>query len=222
MRNSRLTGRLAALAALGAAWVLGTGAAPAQTQRSGGGETQKIMQQYQQLAAERTSLQAQVAQLQKDLDGAKAELATAKKERDALKGERGGSAAAIAQANSGKLAAEQSLEQSKQRMTELINRFRDTAVQLKQTEIDRDGLRKTLAERSAAFDRCADSNFQLYQINGEILDRYEHVGLFTKVSSADPFTRITRTRIENLVDDYRARAQELRIKKPAAVPAAAQ
>ena len=41
----------------------------AQTQRSGGGESQKIMQQYQQLAAEKTSLQSQLAQMKKDLDG---------------------------------------------------------------------------------------------------------------------------------------------------------
>jgi hypothetical protein len=54
---------------------------------------------------------------------------------------------------------------------------------------------------------------QLYEINGEILDRYEHVGLFTKVSAAEPFTKITRTRIDNLVIEYRERAQELRVKK---------
>ena len=41
---------------------------------------QKIMQQYQQVAAEKTSLQAQVAQIQKDLDAAKAELASTKKQ----------------------------------------------------------------------------------------------------------------------------------------------
>ena len=57
----------------------------AQTQRSGGGETQKVMQQYQQLAAEKTALQGQLAQAQKDLDSAKADLAAMKKERDALK-----------------------------------------------------------------------------------------------------------------------------------------
>ena len=56
-------------------------------------------------------------------------------------------------------------------------------------------------------------NLQLYEISNEVLNRYEHVGLFTKVSATEPFTRITRTRIENLVDEYRARAQELRSKK---------
>jgi hypothetical protein len=44
------------------------------------------------------------------------------------------------------------------------------------------------------------------------LKRYEHVGMFTKVSAAEPFTRITRTRLENLVDEYRIKAQDLRVK----------
>ncbi len=54
---------------------------------------------------------------------------------------------------------------------------------------------------------------QLYEITNDVLDRYEHVGLFTKATAAEPFTRITRTRIENLVDEYRARALENRTQK---------
>lgn len=188
------------------------GATFAQSQRSGG-EAQKFMQQYQQLSAERTALQAQLADAQKQLDATKAELAAARKERDALKANAGGSVAAIAQARNEKQAAEQTLAQSKERMTELVARFRETLQNLKETESDRGIARKELAERNAAFDTCADRNVQLYDLNREILDRYEHVGLFTKASAAEPFTRITRTRLENLVDEYRARAEELRVKK---------
>jgi len=187
----------------------------AQVQRSGGGEAQKFMQQYQQVAAEKTALQAQLAQMKKDLDAANAELAAVKKERDAAKAHVGVSPAAIAQANGAKEAAERNLEQSKQRMTELVGRFREIAANLKDTEADRAKLRKDLSERNSAFDRCAVNNMQLYEVNREILDRYEHVGLFTKVSAAEPFTKITRIRIENLVDEYRERAQELRVKKTA-------
>jgi len=199
---------LAALAIANSAW--------AQTQRSGGGESQKIMQQYQQLASERTALQAQVAQMKKDLDAANADLAAVKKERDALKANGGHAAAAIAQANASRQTAEQSLEQNKQRMTELIGRFRETAQNLKEIESDRAKVKQELQERNTAFDLCAEKNLQLYEISNEVLDRYEHVGLFTKVSAVEPFTQITRTRIENLVDDYRARAEEQRVKRRAA------
>jgi chromosome segregation ATPase len=190
----------------------------AQAPRSGGGETQKIMQQYQQLAAEKTALQGQLAQMKKDLDAAQTEFAATKKERDALKPLKAraeGSAAQLAQLAAGKEAAEKSLETWKQRMTELVARFREMASNLKDVEADRNKLRVDLKDRSSAFDKCAEDNLGLFEINNQILDRYEHVGLFTRVSAAEPFTRITRTRLENLVDEYRARAMELRaVKKP--------
>jgi DNA repair exonuclease SbcCD ATPase subunit len=186
--------------------------AQAQTQRSGN-ETQKFMQQYQQLAAEKTALQAQTIQMKKDLDTAQADLAAVKKERDALKSRAGGSSAQFAQLTAGKEAAEKSLEQLKQKTTELVARFREMAVNLKEVEADRAKLQNDIKERSVAFDKCAEDNLGLFEVNGQILDRYEHIGVFTKVGTADPFTKIARTRIENFVDEYRARALELRAAK---------
>ena len=186
--------------------------ADAQTQRGGGG-SQKLMQQYQQLAAERTSLQAQVAQQKKDLDAAKADLVAMQKERDQLKARAGVATAAVARAQGEKQAAEQSVEQSKQRTAEVVTRYRELAQTLKETELDRNKARGELTARNTVYDTCAQNNLQLYEITGQVLDRYEHVGLFSKAGAVEPFTKVTRTRIENLVDDYRARAEELRVKK---------
>jgi chromosome segregation ATPase len=191
----------------------------AQTQRSGGGEAQKFMQQYQQLAAEKTALQGQLTQMKKDLDSAKADLAAMKKERDALKAQKahaaGVPAATVAQLTASKEAAERNVELSKQRMTELVTRFRETATSLKEAESDRTKLRGDLEARNAAFDQCAANNQQLYEINGQILQRYNRVGLFTRMGAAEPFTQITRNRIDNLVVETHARAEELRVKKSA-------
>jgi len=208
--------RLASSLALCAFGLIASAPSLAQVERTGGGELQKIMQQYQQVAAEKTALQAQVAEMKKDLDTAKSDLAAAKKERDALKVRAGGAAAAAAavtQLTAAKESADKNLELYKQRMNELVSRFRETASNLKEVEADRNKLHKDLEERNAAFDKCAENNLQLYDINKEVLDRYEHVGLFTRASAAEPFTQITRTRIENLVDAYRARALDNRTQK---------
>jgi DNA repair exonuclease SbcCD ATPase subunit len=189
----------------------------AQVERSGGGETQRIMQQYQQLAAEKTSLQAQVAQMKKDLDTAQSELASVKKERDALKMRSSGAAVAaaqVAQANASRQSIERSLEQNKQKTAELVERFKETIGSLKGVEADRAQLQKENVRLNSAFDKCADSNLQLFEISQTVLDRYEHVGFFSKVGAAEPFTKITRSRIDNLVDEYREHALELRVKKP--------
>jgi chromosome segregation ATPase len=192
----------------------------AQTQRSSGGgsESQKIMQQYQQLAAEKTSLQSQLAQMKKDLDSTKADLAETKKERDALKARSANSVVAsaqLAQANASRQNTEKSLEQNKQRTTELVDRFKETVGALKGVESERAELKKDNLALTASYDKCSLDNEQLYEISNTVLDRYDHVGFFTKVGEAEPFTKITRTRIDNLVVEYRAHAEELRLKKPA-------
>jgi chromosome segregation ATPase len=190
----------------------------AQTLRSGGGESQKLMLQYQQLAAEKTALQAQVAQMKKDLDSAQADLAAIKKERDALKAHATGNSAAAAQlalANVARESADKNLEQNKQRTTELVNRFKETISTLKGVEADRTQLQADNSALNISIDKCAENNLGLYEIANTALDRYEHVGFFTKTGAAEPFTRITRTRINNLVDEYRARAEQLRLKKKA-------
>ena len=198
--------------------VLSGGAAPlrAQSTRSGGGgDSQRIIQQYQQLAAEKSALAAQIASLKHDLDSARGELEAAKKERDALKAHASAAGSSLAALTAGKQAAEQSAQQTKERMNELVTRFRKTATDLKEIEADRDRLRTQLRERETAYDRCAADNLALYEVNSEVLKRYDNVGLFTRASASEPFTRISRNRIENLVDQYRARALELRVKDPA-------
>lgn len=200
--------------------------ASAQAPRSGGGggETQRIMQQYQQVAAEKTSLQAQLAQTKKDLDSANAELAAVKKERDALKVRSTGTRAAatqLAEANAARESAEKSLDQNKQKTAELVEHFKQTIGELKGVESERVQLQKDKAALGNAFDKCAANNAELFDISNALLDRYEHTGFFTKTAAAEPFTRLTRTRINNLVDEYRARAEELRLKK-SVPPGAAQ
>lgn len=190
--------------------------AHAQVERAGGGSSQKIMQQYQQLAAEKTALQTQIEGLKKDLDTAHAETAGLKKERDALKAVAArGSAAETAQAKSSKEAADRAAEQSRQRMAELVTKFREMAQNLKEIESERTVLRADLNQRNQAFDTCAEDNLSLYETTLQVLDRYERTGLFTKVSASEPFTKITRTRIENLADEYRERALQLRVQKRA-------
>jgi chromosome segregation ATPase len=189
------------------------GGAAAQVERSGGGESQRIMQQYQQLAAERTTLQADNARLKKDLDAAKADLAAMKKERDAAKAQIGAAQTAVSQAKSSKEGVDKSLEVTKQRFTELIGKYRELAQNMKDVETERGQLHTQLAASNRAFDGCAEDNLQLFEINSEVLDRYEHTGLFTRVSASEPFTRVTRTRMENLVVEYRERAEQLRVKK---------
>src|SRR5271156_1753073 len=159
-----------------AALAAGTPPVHAQVERSGGGESQRIMQQYRALAAEKTSLQTQLAQMKKDLDAAQSELAATKKERDALKQRVSGAAATqstVATLTASKETAEKNLELYKQRMSELVARFREMAGNMKTVEAERTQLRGDLEKRNQAFDHCALDNVQLFDMNRQILDKYD-------------------------------------------------
>jgi chromosome segregation ATPase len=191
-------------------------AARAQVERSGGGVNAQLAQQYQQAVAERTQLQADNAKLKKDLDDAKKQLQAATQQ---LKVARSGAVAA--QATQAALAAAQaasqssahSLEQMKSKSEELVGHFRETVATLKGVESDRVQLQQQLLQAKAARDQCAERNDKLYQINAEVLDRYQHQGVFGRVAEVEPFTRIKRTQIENLVLEDRQRVEELRVER---------
>ena len=55
-------------------------------------------------------------------------------------------------------------------------------------------------------------NAALFNLGNEILTRYEHFGLGDALAAKEPFVGITRVKLENLVQDYRDKLADQRIK----------
>jgi chromosome segregation ATPase len=191
-----------------------SGAASAQTARTGGNVSAQLMQQMQQLASERTTLQA-------ENDKLKRQLVDVTKDRDALKSgqqavERRAKDAstALEHSNSQRAAVDQELTQTKAKMQELISRFRETIVQLRAAEGESTTAKQALVTRERELSRCADRNMALYKLNDEVLTHYEKQSAFARTAEIEPFTRIKRVQNENLIDDYRGRAQDQVVTPP--------
>jgi chromosome segregation ATPase len=187
------------------------GAVCAQTARSGGNANAQLMQQMQQLASERTTLQA-------ENDKLKGELANVTKDRDALKTAQQGlsrratdAAAALARDSAQRQASDQELTQLKAKMQELIAKFRETIQKLREAESDDSATKQSLTARERELSVCAERNVALYNLDEEVLSRWEKEGVWTRIADKEPFTRIKRTQLENLIDDYRTRAGEQRV-----------
>lgn len=203
--------------------VLPVARAPAQTERTGNANSQ-LAALYQEAVAAKNELQAENDRLKQQLDRSGKELAATKRAG-------GASDAKIREAQDQLQAAQTSaqtsareLEQTKMRLQELIDKYRELAVNTRSIETDKTRAEEALARSKAANDRCVTDNSALYQLDLEVLDRYEHQGAFSYLARAEPFTKIKRAEIENLVDRYRARAEELRVEKasataPGATPA---
>jgi hypothetical protein len=162
--------------------VIAVAVAPAhgQTARSGG-DNARALQELQQLTTERTILKAdnaklndEVADLKKRLEKTTAEAAVVSTRAKQTEVAAGRGAESTKQAND-------ALEKSRAQMQELIARFRETALDLKAVETDRNTLRSQLDARARDYDTCVDHNGGLYDVGREELDRLDHHGFLNKV-----------------------------------------
>jgi len=56
-------------------------------------------------------------------------------------------------------------------------------------------------------------NLELWRLGNEILTRYEKFGLGDALAAREPFTGISRVKLENLVQDYKDKVDDQRVKK---------
>jgi uncharacterized Ntn-hydrolase superfamily protein len=195
----------------------------AQTARSGGsgGQNAQLVQQLQQLASERTTLQAEQAKLKKELE-------EVKKERDTLKaGQAAGNQraraeteAVLARGAKEREQSEKDLALAKQRVQELVDKFRETAQTLREVETDRATVKDAYTQQTRELDACVASNNALYDLNGEVLTKFEDQGFWSSLTKTEPFTKLKRVQLENLADGYRTRADDKKYVPGATPPAA--
>ena len=117
LRILALTGLLMSLGAL---------PAHAQTARSGGGGNALLMQQMQQLASERTSLQAENAKLKKDLEDLRKDRDALKTQQQVLDRRAKTSELSLKQVMEHRGSSDQELAQMKEKTQQLVAKFKET------------------------------------------------------------------------------------------------
>jgi hypothetical protein len=212
---------LTASALAAATLSLAIGVAHAQSARSGGGASAQLMQQMQQLASERTSLQAENAKLKKELEDMRKERDALKNAQQALDRRAKSSEGSLKELLSRRDSGDQELTQTKEKMQQLVAKFREVAQSLRDTETEQTANKQTLAAREQDLKVCVDHNQALYKLNDEVLTRLENQGVWSRVASAEPFTRIKRTQLDNYVVESKARAHAQRMPVAPSVPAPA-
>lgn len=184
--------------------------AAAQTQRSGNDST-RIVQQLQQVTAEKNKLQQDNEALKKELEGLKAKTAQAGAEQAKLQQRARELELASSRMQNKTSGNDEALEKSRAQLQELITKFRETAQTLKDVETERDSLRTAQGTKERELAACVDKNAQMYLLSSEVLDRMENRGMWSTLKEKEPFTKLSRIRLENLVDDYRYRVDELKL-----------
>lgn len=211
MRRSKVR-IILVLVALGA---LCAGGVDAQEARTGAGASTQLVQQLQQLGSQLTELQAQNTKLQSDLEGMRKERDALKAAQQTLERRAQTSEATAHQAQDGVAAQrdanDKEIAKWKNELEEVVQKFRDTAQTLQTVETDRDSLKQQLTTSDRRMNTCIDNNMALYKINGEVLDRLDHPSMWASLARVEPFTQIKRTQLDNIVVEYRQRADAQRV-----------
>ncbi|MEL6301599.1 MAG: hypothetical protein AAFV47_08630 [Pseudomonadota bacterium] len=183
-------------------------------QQPQGDSSARLRLQVNQLSAdngrlnrENSELQQQIAALTKQLEAAEEKI-----ERTESRLGRAENTAQrfreVTQQNS------ETLDLMRERERELVGKFRETINQLRDTERARAELETRAADLDISFQNCAANNREMFEVSNEILDVLDGRGLLKRMGEREPFTQLSRVRLENLVDEYRYALEDELIDTP--------
>lgn len=113
-----------------------------------------------------------------------------------------------------KAATEQAAEIEKFKVA--IEKWRVAYQQATELAGSKEAERAKLADQAILLQRQVEDlerkNASLFKVGNEILTRYEHFGLGEALSAKEPFVGITRVKLKNLVQDYRDKLADQKIK----------
>jgi len=184
-----------------------------ESRREGGEQTARLQAMLQQLDADKTRLSAENTKLKSDLEKAKADVDAAKAEHDTLTGKLGRAGNDLTAAQAKSEALRNAFDTLKSRFDQLVEQYRNTAVAMRGVETERDGLNRSATALQARVATCERNNDALYKTDLELIDLYEHKGVFTSLMQREPVTQIKRVQIENLMDQYRSLGDQMRIEE---------
>jgi len=160
-----------------------------------------------QATSEKADLQQQLDTLKQQVDKATKELSDAKN----------------SSAESQRKAEEKfsgTIEQWKQHDAKSNEQLTALRAQLKEQSEQRTRLEVALKVQTDNFALCYGNNKQLFDLNRELLTRYQQKGVLDAVKQREPFTGLKEVEVENLVQDYRYRNDDLKVSAPNDEPVA--
>ncbi len=173
-----------------------------------GGATDQAQALIQQLGAERARLSAENSKLKKKLKEVEGELEELKSASEKTDKKLNVVQSQLNQKTNLSEKLNGKLEEAKNKMQELITKFRETITNLRQVENESAQRAQEIARLDRELKLCATNNVALSELGYEVLAKYEDKGFWDRVGQKEPFTKIKKVQIENLVDDYKYKIED--------------
>lgn len=154
------------------------------------------------LSDEKTALQSQVEKLEsalKQISPLQAEVAAQKSAADSLRN------------SNGALSSQLSRLQANER--ELNKKLQETVAQAKLIQNDNQLLVSAVQERERWIGRCDEKNRDVIHAANELTTKYQNKSFLEKLSEVEPFTGIGNVEMENTVQNYQFKLEDLKVTK---------
>lgn len=173
-------------------------------------QTRRVQMQLKAVQKEKAALTDQVAENEKKLT----------EQTQQIAGLRSKAAAANRKMGEQISALEQQLAESNKQLAEMSSKFQETDKKLQQVTRLQAETKQALqqsqqqnkqlnADVSHQLDErkiCEQKNTKLYQLSAELMEKYKSKTAMDAMRQAEPFTQLERVRVENLLQEYRDRA----------------
>jgi chromosome segregation ATPase len=199
MKTTSLLGTLAML------WLALAGhTAFAATPRDGGDQADRRTQfMLRQLTAEKTALQQENADLHAQVQAQAARIAELEKDTERQM-------AALDKADERIESMTRRIREDLERYKTLSERYTDTSGTLRDARTDIELLINAVGERDAWIDDCRAKNQDMFDANQALLNAYRDKGALAALMQNEPATGLGLVRVENAVQEYRYRLEDLR------------
>ena len=188
--------------------------------RSGGGggdaaAMTKLQAMLQQVTGERDALQGELEKAQgertKNDEKHKKEIALLTKKIEGLENTSDRSQDALTRTNEANTTLRDRNKEQQERMQKLVDKYKELVENLRLVEGDKSVAQTKVAEQERRLGDCSVKNTKLYEVNLELLDRYENKGVWDALLQREPVTQLKRVEIEGVVEEYKYKISQQRV-----------
>jgi chromosome segregation ATPase len=158
----------------------------------------KAQYMLRQISSEKTQLETELAKVKKEKEQLQKDLDNAKKDHQKTVSSINSQQLQLTSAATEKNNLIKDIEEEKEKLEALTN--------------ESSRLLEKLDAQTNNFQTCYTNNKKLYEINQEILGQYQEKGFWDALAQKEPLTTIGRVKVENLIQDYQYKMDDLEIK----------
>jgi chromosome segregation ATPase len=93
----------------------------------------------------------------------------------------------------------------------LKEKLKETVIALRKSEAERLQANNNNQSLDNEFKRCVDNNYQLVHMNDKLIENYNEKSCWDSIAHAEPFTGIKQVEVENILQEYRFKNEDLQI-----------